>query len=68
METRASARLKRIQQERIQQETSKNIKALKKIKREQISEENIIHPDIIPCHPILEEIIKNKKIKIEFFD
>lgn len=37
-------------------------KLSKKIKREY----SYIHPDDIPCSPEIEQIIRNKKIKIEY--
>ena len=72
METRSKAKLRRIDQE-IQQ-IQKIIEIIdycfpdqKKIKQEP-PEEPLLHPDEIQCDPVIEEIIRNKKIKVECED
>jgi hypothetical protein len=76
METRAKSRL-RIFEQNFQQQIIENIidkcietfppNILKRIKQEP-PEEPLLHPDEIQCDPVIEEIIRNKKIKVECED
>jgi hypothetical protein len=72
METRLRAKLRRIDQEIQQIEKINEIidycfPAHKRIKQEP-PEEPLLHPDEIQCDPVIEEIIRNKKIKVECED
>ena len=49
-------------------ETRNQAKRRKQIKQELQEKDLSIHPDQVPCSPEIEEIIRNKKIKIEHND
>lgn len=63
METRSKAKLRKVNQEIQQIE-----KVIKIIVKQESSEELLVHPDDIQGDPIIEEIIRNKKIKVECED
>jgi hypothetical protein len=72
METRSRAKLRESYQEI--QRIEKIIEIIdycfpdhKRIKQEP-PEEQLLHPDEIQCDPVIEEIIRNKKIKVECED